>query len=185
MAGTLSETAYVAPGATLVGDVRMDDESSVYHGAVLRAEVEFVEIGPQANVQDNCVVEATPGHQARIGARASLGHNSRVYGATIEERALIAIGATVLPGAVVGTHSIVAANAVVPSGMEVPPRTLVIGSGRILRDVTEAEVARIERGATEYARLNAEYRSSSPSGRGSKGEGKTVAEVHIINGHHG
>lgn len=159
MAGALSPSAYVAPGATLVGDVRMADESSVYHGAVLRGEAAPVEIGAQANVQDNCVIEATPGHPVRIGARVSVGHNARVYGAIVEERALIAIGATVLPGARVGSTSIVAANAVVPEHMLVPPHKLVIGHGRILRDVTDAEVERIEHGATEYARLNAEYRT--------------------------
>jgi len=163
VAGALSPTAYVAPGATLVGDVRMADESSVYHGAVLRGEDDFVEIGAQANVQDNCVIAATKGHPVRIGARVSVGHNARVYGATIEERALIAIGATVLAGAVVGQYSIVAANAVVPEDMNVPPRQLVIGQGRILREVTDAEVERIEHGATEYARLNFEYRTNSTS----------------------
>lgn len=161
MEGTLTgiaADAYVAPGATLVGDVRMASESSVFHGAVLRGEANFVEIGEQANIQDNCVVEGTPGHPAVIGARTSLGHNARVYGAIIEASALIAIGAVVREGAHVGTNSIIAANAEVPEGMRVPPRSLVIGEGRILRQVTQAEIDRIERGATDYARLNREYR---------------------------
>ena len=153
--------AFVAPGARLIGDVRMGAESSVFFGAVLCGEADFVELGPQANVQDNCVVEATPGHPVRIGARTSLGHNARVYGATIDARSLIAIGATVLPGAYVGSYSIVAANATVPAGMSVPPRKLVIGNGRILRDVTEAEIERIEHGATDYARLCREYSASA------------------------
>ena len=154
----IASDAYVAPGATVVGDVRMASESSVFHGSVLRGEADFVEIGSQANVQDNCVVEATPGHPVRIGARTSLGHNARVYGATIEPSSLIAIGASVLAGANVGTNSIIAANATVPEGMQVPPRSLVIGQGRILRQVTQAEIDRVERGATDYARLNREYR---------------------------
>ncbi len=137
----------------------MGAESSVFYCAVLRGEAAYVEIGPQANVQDNCVVEGTPGHPVRIGARVSLGHNARVFGATIEERSLIAIGATVSPGAHIGAQSIVAANATVPEGMVVPPCTLVIGHGRLLRTVTEAEIARIEHGATDYARLSREYRS--------------------------
>jgi carbonic anhydrase/acetyltransferase-like protein (isoleucine patch superfamily) len=157
----IAADAWVAPGAHLSGDVRMAAESGVFPGARLIGEAAYVELGPQANVQDNCVVEATPGHPVRIGARVSLGHNARVYGATIDERALIAIGATVLPGAHIGTHAIVAANATVPEGMHVPPRKLVIGQGRILRDVTEAEIERIEHGATEYTRLALEY------GRGS------------------
>jgi carbonic anhydrase/acetyltransferase-like protein (isoleucine patch superfamily) len=152
----------VAPGATLVGDVRMAPGSSVFHGAVVRGEAAPVEIGPDANIQDNCVVEATPGHPVSIGARVSLGHNAHVSGAMVDAAALIAIGATVRAGAHVGTHAIVAANATVPENMEVPAGKLVIGNGRILRDVTEAEVWRIEHGATEYARLSAEYSVGAP-----------------------
>lgn len=163
MAGTVSPEAYVSPGATLVGDVTLAAECGVFAGAVLRAEAASVTLGTQANVQDNCVVEATPGHPVTIGERVTLGHNARVYGATIDDRAMVAIGATVLPGAHVGKHSIVAANAVVPEGMQVPPRTLVIGQGRQLREVSDAEIARIESGATEYARLSREYRLGRPS----------------------
>lgn len=150
--------AYVAPGATLLGDVRLGRDAGIFNGTAIRAEAESVTIGAEANVQDNCVVEATPGHPVVIGARVSLGHNARVYGAIVERSALIAIGATVMPGARVGTNSIVAANAVVPEGMDVPPGKLVIGQGRILRDVSQAEIDRIESGATEYARLSREYR---------------------------
>jgi carbonic anhydrase/acetyltransferase-like protein (isoleucine patch superfamily) len=148
---------FVAPGARIIGDVRMAAESSLWFGAVLRGDAAPVELGKQANVQDNAVVEGTPGQPVRIGARVSLGHNARVFGATIDERSLIAIGATVLPGAHIGKYSIIAANATVPEGMVVPPRTLVIGHGRILREVTDAEIERIEHGATDYARLCREY----------------------------
>ncbi len=137
MEGSLSfriaADAYVASGARLSGDVRMAAESSVFPGATLNGEAASVELGPQSNVQDNCVVEGTPGHPVRVGARTSLGHNARVYGATIDERVLIAIGATVMEGAHVGTHSIIAANATVPAGAMIPPRSLVIGSGRRAR----------------------------------------------------
>jgi carbonic anhydrase/acetyltransferase-like protein (isoleucine patch superfamily) len=155
--GTLSPTrapdVFVAPGAELVGELRLGSECSVWFGARVRGVAATVDIGPQANVQDNCVVEATPGHPVRIGARVSVGHNARVIGATIDRSALIAIGASVLPGARIGTHSIVAANATVPEGMIVPPRTLVIGHGRLAREVTAAEIDRIEGGATGYVRL--------------------------------
>jgi carbonic anhydrase/acetyltransferase-like protein (isoleucine patch superfamily) len=162
VAGSLSPEAYVSPGATLVGDVTLAAECGIFPGAVLRAEAAAITLGAQANVQDNCLVEATPGHPVTIGERVTLGHNARVYGATVDEAAMIAIGATVLPGAHVGTHSIVAANAVVPEGMQVPPRTLVIGHGRQLREVSDAEITRIESGATEYARLSREYRLGRP-----------------------
>lgn len=162
MAGALSPEAYVAPGATLVGDVSLAAECGVFPGAVLRGEAAPITLGPQANVQDNCVVEATPGHPVIIGERVTLGHNARVFGATIDDRTIIAIGATVLPGAHVGRHAIVAANATVPEDMDVPAGKLVIGQGRILRDVTEAEIGRIESGATEYARLSRDYRLGAP-----------------------
>ena len=165
MEGSLTRTtaadAYVAPGAQLSGDVRLASGSSVFHGTTVRGDAAYVEIGAQANIQDNCVIEALPGQPVVIGRRVSVGHNARVYGATIESSALIAIGATVMPGAHIGTNAIVAANATVPEGMIVPPRKLVIGQGRVLREVTDAEVDRIERGATEYARLAREYLSVS------------------------
>jgi carbonic anhydrase/acetyltransferase-like protein (isoleucine patch superfamily) len=157
VAGSLDH-AYVAPGATLIGDVRLGVDSGVFHGTVIRAEAAPVTIEAEANVQDNCVIEATAGHPVTIGARTSVGHNARVYGATIEPAALIAIGATIHAGARIGTHAIVAANAVVPEGMQVPAGKLLIGNGRILRDVTEAEIRRIESGGVEYARLSREYR---------------------------
>ena len=153
----IADDAWIAAGARVSGDVSMAAESSVFPCSVMRGEAAPIELGPQANVQDNCIVEGTPGHPVRIGARVSLGHNARVYGAVVEERSLIAIAATVLPGAVVESRSIIAANATVPEGMRVPARSLVIGHGRILRQVTEAEVERIERGADEYVRLSREY----------------------------
>ena len=151
---------FVAPGARVSGDVHMGPESSLWFGAALRGDAAPVDVEAQANIQDNALVEGASGHPARIGARVSLGHNARVIGATVEPSSLIAIGATVLEGALVGTNSIIAANATVPAGMVVPPRSLVIGHGRILRPVTDAEIARIEHGATDYARLCREYSST-------------------------
>jgi carbonic anhydrase/acetyltransferase-like protein (isoleucine patch superfamily) len=149
--------AWVAPGARVVGEVQMAEESSLWYCSVLDGSAAPVSLGPQANVQDNCVVAGAPGYPVHIGARVSLGHNARVMGAIVEERSLIAIGATVRPGAVIGARSIVAANATVPEGMHVPPRSLVIGNGRILRSVTEAEIERIEHGADDYVRLSREH----------------------------
>ena len=148
---------WVAPGARVEGDVTMHLESSVWFGAVVRGIDAPVVIEAQANVQDNCVVEATPGHPVRIGARTTLGHNARVFGASVDASAMIAIGATVMPGARVGANSIVAANAVVPEGMRVPPRTLVIGNGRLLRNVRQEEIDRIESGADHYVELTRAY----------------------------
>jgi carbonic anhydrase/acetyltransferase-like protein (isoleucine patch superfamily) len=158
----LAQDVFVAPGARLEGDVRMAAHSSVWFGAVVIGEAAPVSMGENANAQDNSRLEATPGHPVEIGKRVTIGHNARVFGAIVEEHSLIAIGATVLQGARIGTQSIVAANATVPEGMQVPPRSLVIGHGRIVREVTEAEIARIERGASEYTRLCREHATGRP-----------------------
>jgi carbonic anhydrase/acetyltransferase-like protein (isoleucine patch superfamily) len=150
----MSDAPFVAPTAVVSPDVQLGPETSVFYCARLSGPVV---LEAQVNVQDNAVIEGTPEHPVRIGRRTSLGHNARVFGATIEEACLIAIAATVLPGAHVGAHSIIAANATVPEGMHVPPKSLVIGQGRILREVRDHEIARIEHGATEYVRLGREH----------------------------
>jgi carbonic anhydrase/acetyltransferase-like protein (isoleucine patch superfamily) len=164
MAGERASDTFVAPGAQVIGDVRMAAGTSLWYGAVLRGKAAPVEVAERSNVQDNALVEGTPGHPAYIGADCTLGHNARVFGAYLEERCMIAIGATVLPGARIGMHSIIAANARVPEGMVVPPESLVIGNGRILRQVTKAEIERIDRGTREYVRLGQEHRATQESG---------------------
>ena len=155
--GEVAEGVFLAPGVQVLGHVRLGPRANVWFGSVLRGEAAPVELAEGANVQDNCVVEGVAGHPAYLGTYVAMGHNATVRGAYVEERCLIAIGATVLEGARIGTHSIVAAKAVVPPGMQVPPRSLVIGLGRIVRQVTEAEVARILHTATEYQRLSQEH----------------------------
>ncbi len=154
---SLAEDVYVAEGVRIVGDVTLASRANVWFGSVLDGTEAPVELAEGANVQDNSVVRGVAGHPARLGPMAAMGHNASVIGATVEERTLIAIGATVLPGARVGTSSIVAANATVPEGMVVPPRSLVIGQGRIVRQLTDDEVARVFHTGDEYLRLSAEY----------------------------
>jgi carbonic anhydrase/acetyltransferase-like protein (isoleucine patch superfamily) len=155
----MAPDVFVAPSARLVGVVRLAPRANVWFGAVLRGAAAPVELAEGANVQDNCLVEGVPGHPARLGPYAAMGHNARLVGATVEGEVLVAIGALVLPGAHVGAQSLIAANATVPEGMRVPPRSLVMGQGRIVRAVTDEEVARIRRTATNYLRLAEEYRA--------------------------
>lgn len=156
---------FVAPSARVVGDVTLKPGSNIWFGATVDGTQAPVVLEDGANIQDNCEVRGTHGRPVRLGAHAALGHNARVLGATIEARVLIAIGATVLPGAHVGTLSIVAANATVPADSSVPPRSLVVGEGRIVRQVTEDEIERIHRTAREYLRLAAEYSGQTGAGR--------------------
>jgi carbonic anhydrase/acetyltransferase-like protein (isoleucine patch superfamily) len=151
------EGVFIAPSAQVQGDVHLSNGANVWFGSLVDGTDGPVELAEAANVQDNCQVRGVAGHQTSLGHRAAMGHNARLLGGVVEDRVLIAIGATVLPGAHVGTYSIIAANATVPEGMVVPPRSLVIGQGRIVREVTEAEMARIERTGNEYLRLASEY----------------------------
>ena len=115
----VSPTAWIAPTATLVGDVRVEDDASVWYGAVLRADFGPVIVRRGANVQDGSVLHGGP-RGTGVGAGATVGHLCVVHGAKIGTEALIGNGATVLDGAVIGSHALVAAGATVPPGMEVP-----------------------------------------------------------------
>lgn len=150
---------FIAAGVRRLGDVRLGRRANVWFGTVLDGTEAPVQLEEAANVQDNCQVRGVRGAPVYLGRYAAMGHNARLIGARVEERCLVAIGASVLAGATVGTFSIIAARAVVPEGMRVPPRSLVVGHGRIVRQVTDAEIERIQRTTNEYLRLSSEYAS--------------------------
>ncbi|CAM5631420.1 gamma carbonic anhydrase family protein [Streptomyces violaceorubidus] len=122
--------AFVAPTASVVGDVTLHAGASVWYGAVLRGDVERISVGASSNVQDNCTLHADPGFPVTVGERVSIGHNAVVHGATVEDDCLVGMGAADLNGAVIGAGSLVAAQALVPQGMRVPPGSLPLGVGR-------------------------------------------------------
>ncbi len=119
--------AFIAPTATLVGDVTVEAGASVWYGAVLRADFAAIVVRAGANVQDGSVVHTTPGGRAEIGPGVTVAHACVVHAAVLEEECLVGNGAVVLDGARVGARSLVAAGAVVPAGMVVPPGVLVAG----------------------------------------------------------
>ena len=119
--------AFIAPTATLVGDVTVEARASVWYGAVLRADFAAIVVRAGANVQDGAVVHTTPGGPAEIGPGVTVAHACVVHAAVLEEECLVGNGAVVLDGARVGARSLVAAGAVVPAGMVVPPGVLVAG----------------------------------------------------------
>ena len=145
---------FVAPTATVLGDVTIGAESSVWYGAVIRGDTEAIRIGAQTNVQDLCVVHADPALPCTIGDRVTLGHAAIVHGATIENDVMIGIRATVLNGAVVGAGSVVAAGAVVTEGTVVPPGSLAMGVPAKVRGPVAPELAeRIRHAAAHYVEL--------------------------------
>ncbi|MEU6672079.1 gamma carbonic anhydrase family protein [Streptomyces sp. NPDC046727] len=146
--------AFVAPMASVIGDVTLHAGASVWYGAVVRGDVEKITVGAQANVQDNVTLHADPGYPVTVGERVSIGHNAVVHGATVEDDCLIGMGATVLNGAVIGAGSLVAAQALVPQGMVVPPGSLVAGvPAKVKRALTAEEREGVTLNGTLYAEL--------------------------------
>jgi carbonic anhydrase/acetyltransferase-like protein (isoleucine patch superfamily) len=134
---TISSTAWIAPTATLVGDVRVEDEASVWYGAVLRADFGPIIVRRGANVQDGSVLHGGHDPVTEVGEGATIGHLCVVHGAAIGAEALIGNGATVLDGAVIGSRALVAAGCTVPPGMTIPGGMLAVGTpARITREVS-------------------------------------------------
>ena len=158
-------SAWVAPGAYVIGDVHLGEHSSVWYGAVLRGDTEPIRIGASTNVQDGCVLHADPGYPAIIGDGCVVGHNAVVHGCEIGESCLVGMGATILNGAKIGAGSVVAAGSVVPEGREFPPRSLIVGvPAKRAGDVTDEQAADIERGAGTYIERAGSHRRSLEGG---------------------
>ncbi|MDT0308095.1 gamma carbonic anhydrase family protein [Streptomyces sp. DSM 44917] len=146
--------AWVAPNATVVGDVSLADEASLWYTAVARADAERIEIGGGTNVQDGCVLHADPGFPALIGAGVSIGHRAVVHGCTVEDDVLIGMGSVLLNGSHVGAGSLIAAGTVLLEGFRVPPGSLVAGvPGKVRRPLTEEELAVLRLNAEHYRDL--------------------------------
>src|SRR5215212_5927271 len=154
-------SAWVAPGACVIGAVCLGEDSSVWYGAVLRGDTEPVRIGARTNVQDGCVLHADPGYPAIVGEGCVTGHKAVVHGCRIGDGCLIGINATVLTGAEVGEGSIIAAGAVVPEGRGFPARSLIVGvPARRVGEVTEEQTRGIARGVQTYIDRAAAHREA-------------------------
>jgi gamma-carbonic anhydrase len=156
----LSDGVFVAPGAIVIGDVIVAEESSIWYQTVVRGDMNFIRIGRCTNIQDLCVIHVTTDiHPVSIGDRVTIGHHATVHGATVEDGCLIGMGATILDGARIGTESMIAAGSLVSIGMEIPPRVLALGSpARVKRALTAEELEGMRKAADhylEYARLHA------------------------------
>ncbi|MEO6826731.1 MAG: gamma carbonic anhydrase family protein [Microbacteriaceae bacterium] len=158
---SVAESAWVAPGATLVGQVSLDAEAGVWYNAVLRAEFEPIRIGPGSNLQDNVSCHVDHGFPLTVGSGVSVGHGAVLHGCTVQDDVLIGMSATVLNGAVVGSGSLVAAGTVILEGTVIPPRSLVAGvPGTVRRQITDDEFARIRTNAATYRKLAALHESA-------------------------
>lgn len=138
----IAESAFVAPGALVAGDVSIGERASIWFGSVVRSESERVEIGADSNLQDLTVVHADPSFPTLIGERVTVGHRAVLHGCIIEDDALIGMGAVVLNGARVGRGAVVAAGAVVTEGSEVPEMTVAVGVPAKPKDLPVPDVPR-------------------------------------------
>ncbi len=137
-------TAFIAPGAIVLGDVTLGARASVWYGAVLRGDMAAIVVGEATNLQDGTVVHVDEGKPARIGARVGVGHRAILHACTVENDCLIGMGSILLNEVYIGAGSVVAAGAVVPEGTRVPPGSLVVGvPARVTRPVDDALRERI------------------------------------------
>ncbi|WP_259666923.1 MULTISPECIES: gamma carbonic anhydrase family protein [Rhizobium] len=149
---------YVAPGAAVIGDVRIGSEASIWFNAVLRGDNEPIIVGEGANLQDCCVVHTDPGFPVTIGKDVTIGHGAIIHGCAIGDGSLIGMGATILNGAVVGKRCVVGANTLVPEGMIVPDNSLVVGvPAKIVKALPDETADRFSAGAKRYREKAAFY----------------------------
>ena len=154
----LAPGAWVAPSADLIGDVRLGARASVWFGAVIRADNTPILLGEESNFQDGSVGHSDPGAPLTIGARVTVGHQAILHGCTVEDEALIGMGARILNGAVIGAQCIVGAGALVTEGKRFEPRSLIVGSpARAVRTLSDEQVAMLRVSAAHYAEKAAHY----------------------------
>jgi len=156
--GSIGKETYIAPNATVIGDVILGDNVTILFGAVLRADVDKITIGNGSNVQDNAVIHESAGKPVTIGKNVSIGHGAIVHGATIEDDCLIGMGAIVLNNAKIGKGSLIAAGALVSERKEIPPNSLVMGvPGKVVRELTPEEHAGNLKNASIYVGIGKRY----------------------------
>lgn len=152
-------TALIAPGAVIHGDVTIDSDVFVLFGSVIRAELDRIGIGSETNVQDNSVLHCDEGVPCLVGKRVTIGHSAVVHGAVVEDRALVGVGVRALNRSKIGEGAWLAAGSLLPEGKTIPPWTLAMGiPAQPIRDLTEEEIARADRGVDHYLELLAAYR---------------------------
>ena len=158
----IDETVFIAPGAVIIGDVRIGCGASIWFNTTVRGDVNRITIGERTNIQDNCVLHVThETHPLVIGAQVTVGHSVTLHGCTVGDRVLVGIGAVVLDGAVVESGSMIGAGALVPPGMVVPSGTLVTGiPARVRRPLRQEEIDDLAASAARYTAYAAALRES-------------------------
>jgi carbonic anhydrase/acetyltransferase-like protein (isoleucine patch superfamily) len=151
-------SAWIAPGAVVVGDVYLGADSSVWFNAVLRGDTATITIGARSNIQDLTMVHADPGFPASIGTDVTVGHRAIVHGATVGNGSLVGMGAILLNGVQVGEQCLIAAGSILTQGKIFPPRTLILGSpAKVVRELTDDDLMQLAASAAHYVRKAQEH----------------------------
>lgn len=150
---------FIAPDAVLIGRVRLLKNASIWFGAVLRGDNDWITVGENSNVQDNSVIHADPGQPVTIGANVTVGHRAIVHSASVGDGSLIGMGATLLNRAMIGSQCVVGANALVAEDKEFADGSLIIGApARLIRTLTEEDRAKLRHAAEAYVANAGRYR---------------------------
>ena len=162
---TIADSAFIALNATVVGDVCLMDNASVWYQSVLRADIHSIVIGPGSNVQDGTVIHLSDDYGVSLGAHVSVGHRAVIHACSIDDEVLVGMGAIVMDGTEIGARSIIGAGAVVTQHQKIPPGSLVLGSpARVVRSLTEEEQRKNRKLADKYvhiARFHREHLAES------------------------
>ncbi|UWR23941.1 gamma carbonic anhydrase family protein [Sulfitobacter sp. S190] len=147
----IATSAWVAPDANVIGNVRIGARGSVWFGSTLRGDNELIDVGAGTNVQENCVFHTDIGFALTIGVNCTIGHKVMLHGCTIGDNSLIGMGATVLNGAVIGRNCLIGAGALITEGKKIPDGSLVMGvPGKVVRDLDEQAIKGLELSALHY-----------------------------------
>ena len=138
-APTIHPTAFVAPGAVVLGDVTLEENTSVWFGAVLRGDINRIRIGPGSNIQDGSVVHLADELGVTVGQYVTCGHRAILHACTVDDEVLVGMGATILDGAEIGARSVIGANALVTQNTKIPPGSMVLGSPAKVRRMLDLE----------------------------------------------
>ena len=155
----IHSSVFIADGARIIGDVKLEDQVSIWFNTVIRGDVNSIAIGASTNIQDNSLLHVENGlHPLNLGEGVTVGHCVTLHGCDIGNYCLIGMGATVMNGVKIGDESVIGAGAVVPEGMVIPPRSLVVGlPGKVRRQLGDEEVQRLHLSAEHYVKYYKSY----------------------------
>lgn len=150
---------WIAPNAVLIGRVRLMKNASVWFGAVLRGDNDWITVGENSNIQDNAVIHADADQPVTIGANVTVGHTAIVHSATVGDNVLIGMGSTILNRAKIGKNCLIGANTLIPEGKEIPENSMVLGSpGRVVKQLNEFQLGLLKLSADVYVRNSQRFR---------------------------